>query len=752
MQRFRRIGLAGASCALTVSMLACSRSAQTYVERGDAAVAKGDLAAAVLEYRNAVEKEPLLGSARLKLAETYVKQGNGAGALAEYVRAADLLPNDIDAQIKAATLLGLARRFEDARSRADKALAIDPKNVDALVVRANALASLTDLDGALKQMQEALSIDPRASIETNLGAIQAAKGDLPAAEGSFRHAVESDPKSVPAQVALGQFLWSTGRAADAEASFKAALALDAENLLAHRALALFYLQSNRAPEAETHLKKVADITKTPAATLGLVDYYLGTRRPDQAKAVLAEFGKDQRYWALAQARTADVLFGEGKKAEALTTIGDVIAKAPTLGAARVVRGRLLLADGKLDEALADAQAAIAQDATALDAQFLLGSVQEARRDLNAAAAAYGEVLKLNPRASGAQVRLAMVEMQRNSLPAATQLAEQAAQAQPGNVGAQLVLARALLTRGELARAGALTEKLLQEFPNVAQIQNQAGMVAQARGDWLGARGWFVKALSLNPNMVEPLMALVALDLRDGKQAEARARVQERLTRAPNNSAILGLAGSTWAATGDLAGAEAHLKKAIEIDASNFEAYSTLARVYLAQQKPDAAVAEFDRLAAKQPNGIGPQTMAALILQSQGKNEDAQKRYERLVEADPRAAVASNNLAWMYASRNENLDKALALAQAAKAVLPDEAEVNDTLAYVYLKKQLPSLAIPPLRQAIEKNPANPNFHFHLGQALAQSGDKTAARQSLNEALRLKADFDGADEAKKLLASL
>jgi Flp pilus assembly protein TadD len=145
-------------------------------------------------------------------------------------------------------------------------------------------------------------------------------------------------------------------------------------------------------------------------------------------------------------------------------------------------------------------------------------------------------------------------------------------------------------------------------------------------------------------------------------------------------------------------------------------------------------------------------MAGLILEAQGKQDEARKRYERLVEADPRAAVASNNLAWLYASRGEQLDRALQLAQAAKAELPDNPAVNDTLAYVYIKKQLPSLAIPLLRLAVSKEPGNPAFYFHLGLAQAQTGDKAAARQALEQALKLKADFKGADEARKLLGSL
>jgi Flp pilus assembly protein TadD len=107
---------------------------------------------------------------------------------------------------------------------------------------------------------------------------------------------------------------------------------------------------------------------------------------------------------------------------------------------------------------------------------------------------------------------------------------------------------------------------------------------------------------------------------------------------------------------------------------------------------------------------------------------------------------------MYASRNHQLDRALQLALAAKADLPDHPEVNDTLAYVYLRKQLPSLAIPPLLKAVEKAPGNPVFHYRLGLAYSQVGDTASARRELERALKLKADFKGAEEARELLRTL
>lgn len=752
MKTLRGIRLVSVLAALAIVAGGCSRSAQSYVERGDDQLAKGNVDAAVLEYRNAVAKDAMFAPARVKLAEAYLKQGNVAGALGETVRAADLMPNDVDAQLKAGALLLAARHWGDAKDRADKALTINPKSVDALVLKANALAGLTDLDGALKEMQQALTLDPRSSVQSNLGFIQAARGNLPEAEAAFRQAIATDPKSVTAQVSLGQFLWSTGKAADAEGAFRAAVGLDPANAMANRVLAAFYLRSNRAAEAEPYFMKAVEAAGSVDAKMALADYYVGLKRPADALNVLEKLSAEAGYWALARAKIAEIQHAEGRTADAFRSVDEVVAKQPGLAPAHVVRGRLLLGDGRLDEALKDAQEAVRLDPQSAEAQYLLGTVLEARRDLDAAAKSFAEVLRLNPRAAAAQVRLAMIELQRGALPSATQLAEQVATMQPGNLAAQLVLARTLLASGDLERASAITRALVEGAPDVAAVQNQAGMLALAQGDRSGARAAFVKATELDDRMVEPLSALVALDLGDKKPEQARARVEGRLQKTPNASAVLALAGRTWAATGDPSKGQDYLRRAIEADPLNFEAYSELARLYVSQKNLDQAVAEFDKLAARQPGSIGPPTMAALIRQSQGNVEDARLRYERLVETSPHAAVAANNLAWMYASRGEQLDRALQLAQAAKAGLPDEPEVNDTLGFVYLKKQLPALAIPLLRLAVEKGPGNPGFHYHLGLAYAQTGDKQAARQSLERALKLKADFDGSQDARRLLRTL
>jgi tetratricopeptide (TPR) repeat protein len=93
-------------------------------------------------------------------------------------------------------------------------------------------------------------------------------------------------------------------------------------------------------------------------------------------------------------------------------------------------------------------------------------------------------------------------------------------------------------------------------------------------------------------------------------------------------------------------------------------------------------------------------MVGMIFQVQGRESDARRVYERVVSLNPRAAVASNNLAYMYAEDSSNLDQALNLAQAAKAAIPNDPDVDDTLGWVYYKRNLTSLAIGPLEQSVK----------------------------------------------------
>ena len=186
-------------------------------------------------------------------------------------------------------------------------------------------------------------------------------------------------------------------------------------------------------------------------------------------------------------------------------------------------------------------------------------------------------------------------------------------------------------------------------------------------------------------------------LRENRSSDARARVDQRLQAAPNSPALLVLAGGAYGRDGDAAAAEAALRRAIAADPSYLDGYQALAGLFISQNRLKEAREEFEIITTHEPVSVPAHTMAAILLEQEGRPVDARKHYEQALNVDPRAAVPANNLAWLMAEGGENLDMALQLAQAAKAALPDRAEINDTLGWIYYRKGLNTLAIASLKQ-------------------------------------------------------
>jgi tetratricopeptide (TPR) repeat protein len=294
--------------------------------------------------------------------------------------------------------------------------------------------------------------------------------------------------------------------------------------------------------------------------------------------------------------------------------------------------------------------------------------------------------------------------------------------------------------------------LVKALPGAPVVQTEFGRLQLVKGNRAEARSAFERALSKNPNFVDALSALTQMDLEDKHPEVARARVDAAVKRNGTDVRTVELAGETYVALGDYAKADPVLRQAIESDPGNLRVYALLAQILASQKRLAEATTEFERIAQRAPKAVGVHTFIGILLQVQNRTPEARARYEKVLEVDPRAAVAANNLAWLYAEEGQQLDTALQLAQTAKAQLPNEPTVSDTLGWVYYRKGLSDLAIPVLEPLTKQDPKNPNYHYHLGLAYAGTGDKNAARQSLERALALNLPANEAAEARKTLATL
>jgi Tfp pilus assembly protein PilF len=79
-------------------------------------------------------------------------------------------------------------------------------------------------------------------------------------------------------------------------------------------------------------------------------------------------------------------------------------------------------------------------------------------------------------------------------------------------------------------------------------------------------------------------------------------------------------------------------------------------------------------------------------------------------------------------------------------------VSDVLGWIYAKKNLPTLALPHLRDAVRASPDNATYRYHLGSAYLSDGDRQKAQTELARALQIDQHFPDAARARAALASI
>jgi Tfp pilus assembly protein PilF len=89
---------------------------------------------------------------------------------------------------------------------------------------------------------------------------------------------------------------------------------------------------------------------------------------------------------------------------------------------------------------------------------------------------------------------------------------------------------------------------------------------------------------------------------------------------------------------------------------------------------------------------------------------------------------------------------------ARSELPRQAEVSDTLGWVYLRKGMTDQAVRTLQDAIKQDSTKALYHYHLGLAYVQLGEDARAGISIRQALKMDPGFSKAADAQKTLQKL
>jgi tetratricopeptide (TPR) repeat protein len=296
------------------------------------------------------------------------------------------------------------------------------------------------------------------------------------------------------------------------------------------------------------------------------------------------------------------------------------------------------------------------------------------------------------------------------------------------------------------------ERYLQAFataqPTSADAFNRLGALRIMQKRYPEATAYYEKAWQLEPGNYGALDGIASMLILKGDKAGAIQRVKDALNR-NETPELLSLAGKIYVDAGELQAAEDVLKKSVQQSPESYSGYIQLGSLYARRQKVPDAIAYFESAVKLRPGDVGSWTMLGMLNQQRGDLRKAEESYIKVLDIQPNAGVAANNLAWLYADHLNDMDKALELARRAKVALPNVANVSDTLGWIYTKRRLDEMAIPLLSEAVRAEPKHAEYHYHLAVALMHSGKKAAARQEMASAERLDSGIKTRSEANAIL---
>lgn len=468
--------------------------------------------------------------------------------------------------------------------------------------------------------------------------------------------------------------------------------------------------------------------------------------------------------------------------DALRTVAQLETKRPGQAVTHNLRGIVHAAAGDTAKARDSFQQALKIDAGYFPAANNLANLDLADKDAKTARGRFEQLLKHAPNNSRAWVALAELARAENREADFVSNLEKATRADPKDVRARMMLARYWLARRDAGKAMAEARAGL-DATGEAQFHDVIGSAQALQGDHVNALASFVKWAELQPGAPQAHFKLAQAQLVQKNPAAALGALDRALALRPDflDAAFtkvmtleqLGRRDDALALARDLQGKHAQSGVGFLAEAEVRMAakqYSDAARLYVRAAQLsgqgqamvgayrahalNAQPAEGEKLLRQwlgnHPKDAAVRHQLGQGLLSQGRQREAAEQYEVLTRDNPRDVIALNNLAWLYGQLNDG--RALATAEQAHKLAPDNAAVLDTLGWQLVNSGQAKRGVDLIAKAHGKAPQSADIHWHYVVGLKQAGDRTRARQELLRLLNSRAEFPQKTEAVKLLETL
>lgn len=750
-----------------VGLISCNTdpnvAKKRYLQMGDRYYDHGKYKNAEIMYRRSIEKDKMYGPAYYKLGLTYYKETNLTLAVANLRRAVDLLGKDNPDHWEALTritdiYLAVARDPQHLKESAQNIallLAHDPNSYDAHRMNGdlhyvNAIDALKrssrdeakgELEQAVAEYNKANSIKP-GQVETlmQLAKCSTLKGDAPTAEAMYWDVINKDKSLAAAYRELYQLYMVLGKKDEGEKLLKTAFQNNPTQYNYLTDLAYHYSLENRKQDMQDVLQQIKSHAKEyPKAYQVVGDFYTRLGDPDDAIKEFKEgLSKDPARKLVYQKSIMAVLMAQHKQTEAAEINAQILKDNPNDSDARSLEASFLLDKGEVTRALSELQAVVTRSPDNAVARYNLGRAYKARQEWEQARQAFQKAVDLQPNYMLARLTLAQFLVQRGDYDAALKASAEILKLDRNNKYGQLLESAALLGQKKYDDARALLDGMLKAEPNAPDIYFQLGVVNLAQGKYKDANEAFHKTYELNPASSRGLMGMVETEMAENKADDAIKLLEGEAAKNPNRLEVQLALGNTEVRAGRYDLALGYFQKVLDgLDKNNKvrgDIYMRIGETYRRKGDLANAIQALQEARKYLPDNTVVLSTLALVLDTAGHWDDANKVYQATLKMEPNNPIALNNLAFLMAEHGGDLDQALTLAQRAKQLLPDLPEVSDTLGDIYLRKNLYGDAVDIFKDLVTKVPTSSTYHFHLARAYYQQGDKLHAQSQLQLAMK------------------
>jgi len=708
------IGLSSAACGFHRNNTAILQRADQFFQRGEYEKAK-------IEYLNARRIDNQNAHAFQQLGFIWLGQGAPLRALPFLIRTRQLAPDNLASRAKLASAYLAVGDAADARKEALAVLERDPASADCLMIVADTSQGKEEIAATEQQLNK-------------FPAKNTAAFHLAAASLATRKAESSD-------------------AAD---QLQQALATEPNSARAHLRMGYLYLLRRNPGHAESELKTAADLAPPRSEErIQYAEFKASNGAVDEAKKILTGITKEAPDYFPAWGRLARIALSEKKYDEGLSFLENIFSRDAQNPEARLLQSTFFLAKGDRVKAIATLGKLNEAYPNNPLVKLQVGRAYFQNNNIVQATAALEQAVAAKPNYVEAILTLAELNIRAGKIQAAVSALEDLLRKTPNFPQAQVLLIEGYQALGRSDEAIALCRERIKGAPNSADGYYMLGLILHQQQKDDEARTALEKAAELAPDNFNFLDKLVELDLAAKRYDSAKERVQTLAQKNPNAAAPYFLEAKIYSSSGpqqDLSRAESSLRKALALDPNFTSAYDLLISVYVAANKSDEALKELNAELTKNPKNQRALLMRALLDDKLKDYPAARDSYEQLLALDGDSFLALNNLAYLYAERLNDLDKAYELAQRARTLEPRDGIVADTFGWILYKRGEYQQALGLLQDSAAKFPDNPELQFHLGMAHYMMGNTDAARSALEKAVRSDAAFPGKEEAQQRLTQL